>query len=165
MHEASPPPRLTIELVPSTCWYSNVRSNVRAETWDRIQAQCFQSARHRCEICGGVGPAHPVECHEIWHYDDVRHIQRLDGLVSLCPACHQVKHIGRAIKTGAGVAVIQHFARVNGVALGQATVWVREAMMQCQRRSQNAWTLDVRLLAVRFGVKLDAQGREVGLRY
>ena len=28
--------KLTIELVPSTAWYSNVRSNVSKEEWDKI---------------------------------------------------------------------------------------------------------------------------------
>src|SRR3989344_4305266 len=74
---------LTIELVPRSCWYSNVRSNVSEATWSRLKSLCFRAADYRCEICSNRGPHHPVECHEIWHYDDHRLIQRLDRLVAL----------------------------------------------------------------------------------
>lgn len=40
----------------------------------------------------------PVECHEVWDYDDDRKIQRLERRVALCPACHEVKHAGLASK-------------------------------------------------------------------
>lgn len=31
--------RLTVELVPWTCWYSNIRSHVRKAVWDRLRRQ------------------------------------------------------------------------------------------------------------------------------
>lgn len=157
--------RLSLELVPSTCWYSNVRSNVTADTWNRLQTHCFHAAKNRCEICGGVGPAHPVECHEIWAYDDARHIQHLAGLASLCPACHQVKHMGRSLQTGQGIASLQHLARVNRVPVAEAVAIVKEALLRCQERSRHDWILDVRILSTRYGVRLDDRGCEVGLRY
>jgi len=55
-----------------------------------------KKAENLCETCGGCGPQYPVECHEIWNYDDTRLIQKLDGLIALCPDCHEVKHIGLA---------------------------------------------------------------------
>jgi hypothetical protein len=38
--------RLTVELVPSTCWYTNVRSNVSKAVWDRLRRQGFAEADH-----------------------------------------------------------------------------------------------------------------------
>ena len=58
--------RLTIELVPQTCWFSNVRSEVSAADWDRLRKLTSNAAGGRCEVCGGRGPRWPVECHEIW---------------------------------------------------------------------------------------------------
>jgi hypothetical protein len=29
--------RLTVELVPSTCWYTNARSNVSKSVWGRLR--------------------------------------------------------------------------------------------------------------------------------
>ncbi len=63
---------LTVELVPQTCWYTNVRSNVPAEDWERLRKFVFKLAGYRCEICGGRGDKWWVECHEQWEYDDAR---------------------------------------------------------------------------------------------
>jgi len=88
------PPRLTIELVPRTCWFDNVRSAVSSTDWKRLRQQTARTAGWKCQICGGKGPRWPVECHEIWHYDDDRQCQTLTGLIALCPSCHEVKHMG-----------------------------------------------------------------------
>ncbi len=36
--------RLTVELVPSTCWYTNVRSHVPKAVWDRLRRQVADEA-------------------------------------------------------------------------------------------------------------------------
>jgi len=59
--------RLTVELVPSTCWYTNVRSNVSKAVWDRLRRRVATDAGKSCEICGGRGGRWPVECHEVKH--------------------------------------------------------------------------------------------------
>jgi len=92
--------RLTVELVPSTCWYTNVRSNVSKAVWDRLRGEVAADAGNRCEVCGGRGRRWPVECHEMWDYDDDRKIQRLERLVALCPACHEVKQASLVSKPG-----------------------------------------------------------------
>jgi hypothetical protein len=60
--------KLSIELVPQTCWFSNVRDHVDQKTWDILRKDTYKKANYKCEICGGVGSKHPVECHEIWDY-------------------------------------------------------------------------------------------------
>lgn len=49
-------PRLAVELVPRSSWYSNVRSHVSDAEWDRLRKPVYQRAGSRCEICGGRGP-------------------------------------------------------------------------------------------------------------
>jgi hypothetical protein len=49
--------RLTAEFVPSTCWYTNVRSYVSKAVWDWLRRQVAADAGQRCEVCGGAGPA------------------------------------------------------------------------------------------------------------
>ncbi|TAL63655.1 MAG: HNH endonuclease [Burkholderiaceae bacterium] len=159
------PLRLSIELVPRSCWYSNVRSNVRASTWDRLQAHCFERAKFRCEICGGVGPAHPVECHEIWSYLDAMQVQRLDGLIALCPMCHEVKHIGRAIQTNRLPQCMLHLARVNQLTAEQALGQVKAALATHSERSARQWRLDLSFLTERHKVLLGSDNREPGLLY
>jgi hypothetical protein len=157
--------RLTIELVPSSCWYSNVRSHVSSATWDKLQERCFSRAKQRCEICQGRGPAHPVELHEIWDYDDRTRVQRLSGLIALCPACHEVKHIGHAIQAGRLPQALSHLIQVNGITSAQSVDYVKNAFDIQERRSQQAWSLDIRLLSTHYGVKLAGDQREDGLGY
>ena len=136
-------PKLTIELVPKTCWYSNVRSNVPKATWDIIRKQGYADAGHVCEVCGGIGPRWPVECHEIWEYNDDEHIQRLAGMIALCPPCHQVKHIGRTSQFGGYRPAIRHLANVNGWTSGEAEQYVQEQLLIWEERSHHEWLLDL----------------------
>ena len=91
--------KLTIELVPQSSWGNNLRSeaNLSKEQWDRLRKESYKKANYKCEICGDKGPKWPVECHEIWNYDDQTHTQTLKGLISLCPTCHKAKHLGRTL--------------------------------------------------------------------
>ena len=107
-------PQLTVELVPQTCWFSNVRDHVSKATWDLLRKRTYKQANYRCSVCGGRGPKWPVECHEIWHYDDQKKVQKLLGLTALCPSCHEVKHIGLAGVRGRCQQACEHLARVNG---------------------------------------------------
>lgn len=139
-----PTPRLTIELVPKTCWYSNVRSNVPKQHWDVIRRKSYQDADYRCEVCFGVGSRHPVECHEVWKYDDENHVQSLERMISLCPSCHEVKHIGRAKAYGGYARAHQHLVYVNGWDDNQAGIYVVQQFIVWHRRSQHQWKLDLR---------------------
>ena len=43
--------KLTIELVPSTAWFTNVRSEVSKAKWDKIRRKSYKHADYKCEIC------------------------------------------------------------------------------------------------------------------
>src|ERR1044071_5919999 len=92
--------KLTIELVPKTCWCSNLRDHLSKEEWDVVKKYTSKNAGYICEICSGKGDKWPVECHEIWLYDDKRKIQTLERTIALCPSCHEVKHFGLASING-----------------------------------------------------------------
>ena len=144
--------RLTVELVPSSCWYTNVRSNVSTAVWDRLRRKVATEAGQRCEVCGGRGRRWPVECHEVWHYDDATKVQRLERLVALCPACHQVKHAGFASKQGRLGAVIDHLAAVNGWSVEDAALYLEVVFEEWAARSRHRWTLDISALRSRYGL-------------
>jgi len=105
--------KLAIEIVPKTCWFSNVRNHVTKTQWDTIRKTVFQKAGDRCEICGGRGAKWPVECHEIFEYNDEIHLQTLAGLIALCPDCHEVKHFGLARVKGTDKQAMWHLCEVN----------------------------------------------------
>lgn len=140
---------LTIETVPETCWFSNVRTNVSTEDWDKLRREAYRRAGYRCEICSGRGTEHPVECHERWNYDDESHTQTLLGLIALCPACHRVKHIGLAFKEGHGGRAMEHLAQVNGWNLVETLEYVEEAREIWENRSRHEWKLDLSWLEQR----------------
>jgi hypothetical protein len=136
-------PKLTVELVPKTCWWSNLRSLADRRTWERIRRQAYLQAEYRCEICGGVGLQHPVECHEVWRYEETTHTQILVRMIALCPACHEVKHMGLAGIRDRGKIARAHLATVNGWSGEQVVAHVAEAFAIYGRRSKLSWKLDL----------------------
>jgi 5-methylcytosine-specific restriction endonuclease McrA len=138
--------KLTIELVPQTAWYSNVRSNVTAAEWDVLRKECYKKAGYKCEVCAGKGPKHPVECHEIWDYNDETHKQTLLGLIALCPDCHSTKHVGLAQIQGRFDVVLNKLMTVNEMTKKGAEKYVNECFDVWEKRSQNNWELDITFL-------------------
>jgi hypothetical protein len=137
---------LTIELVPKTSWYKNVRSNVSKEEWEKLKKIVSHNAGYRCEICGGRGPRWPVECHEIFVYDDEAHIQKLVKLMALCPACHEVKHIGLAGLRGKGNIARAHLMKVNNWSSKDVELYIEGCFEIWHRRSCHQWKLDLSYL-------------------
>lgn len=138
--------RLTIELVPETCWFSNVRSAVTKAQWNTIRERVSAAAWSVCQICGGVGPKHPVECHEIWFYDDHNLVRRLAGMIALCPDCHGVKHFGFSQIQGKGEQALQHFMKVNDLTREEAEAAIQKSFEVWAKRSKKEWALDISLL-------------------
>ena len=137
---------LTVELVPSTSWGANLRSELPKKDWDNLRKAQYANAGYRCEICGGKGRKHPVECHETWDYNDETHIQTLTGLIALCPSCHRVKHLGFAFVKGRGQEAIAHLMKVNGWSPEDTQHYVEAVFEEHARRSKHQWTLDLEWL-------------------
>lgn len=140
------PLKLTIELVPKSSWYDNVRSHVSKEVWDKLRNEVYFQASYKCEICGGKGHKWPVECHEVWEYDDVNHIQKLVRLIALCPNCHMVKHPGLAKIKGNSDLVLLQLSKVNEMTKEEALEYVNKAFAIWQERSKHQWTVDISFL-------------------
>lgn len=142
--------KLTVELVPKTCHFSNVRTTIKPKEWDKIRFISYEAAGNRCEICKESGKdqgyKHNVECHEIWEYDDENLIQKLIGLISLCPTCHQVKHIGRAMAIGKDKECFAQLAKINKWTPEQIVKHIEDAFIIYRERSQYKWDLDISIL-------------------
>lgn len=146
--------KLTIELVPSTSWMNNVRAVLSKKQWDYLRSQVASKAYNICEICGSVGPKHPVECHEIWSYDNKNLVQKLEGMIALCPDCHMVKHMGFAIIKGKEIQALRHLMSVNKITKKEAKAYIQEAFRIWEERSQKEWTLDLSYLK-EYGIDSD----------
>ena len=139
--------KLTIELVPQTSWYSNVRSEVTTTQWNKIRKKSYEDANHKCEICGDSGKTqgrkHAVECHEVWQYDDQSKTQTLVKMIALCPQCHQVKHAGLANVNGKTEQVIRHLMKVNKMNRSDAVWYLDESFRIWANRSKYQWQLNI----------------------
>ncbi|WIG59049.1 MAG: hypothetical protein OJF49_001796 [Ktedonobacterales bacterium] len=139
--DETPALRLTIELVPATCWGANVRDVLPRARWDALRREVYAASGHRCAICGAGGKLH---CHEVWDYDDAAHVQRLRGFRALCVECHHVKHIGHArLLASQGKLdyerIVAHFLRVNGCDRATFARHRDEAFARFAERSRYEW--------------------------
>lgn len=139
-------PKLTIELVPESCHFKNVRSEVSKEQWDRLRKQTYRAANYKCEICGGKGDKWPVECHEVWEYNEETQVQKLVRLIALCPACHEVKHLGLASLNGRFKEAVSHLMNVNNWSVSKTQDYLDEVQEDYERRSELDWNLDIGIL-------------------
>lgn len=139
-------PLLFIDLVPTTAWFSNLRSELTGPEWELVKRSTFAITQYCCEACGGKGLAHPVECHERWLYDQVTRVQTLIRTVALCPACHQSTHYGLARVQGHGIEAKKHIMLVNGWTANQVEQHIRETMKEWKNRSNVKWKMDARWL-------------------
>ena len=135
--------RLTIELVPEPMWGFNLRSELTQCEWDLLRRDQYKRAGYVCEICGGKGDKHPVECHEVWRYDDLKNVQKLSRLIALCPSCHEVKHFGRARIMGNSKRAMAHLCTVNDMSMQTAENYILNQYALWRKRSQKKWTLDI----------------------
>jgi 5-methylcytosine-specific restriction endonuclease McrA len=138
--------KLTLDLVPASCFFTNVRAFVSKKQWDTIRFKVYSKAYDTCEICGGIGPAHAVECHEIFEYNDSELIQKLTGMIALCPNCHNTKHFGLSELQGKRVKILKHFMKVNKVNKTDAEKYISEQFIIWAKRSKYRWALDISLL-------------------
>lgn len=141
---------LTMELVPKTCWFSNVRDHVSNEDWRMISRAVSKRVGHRCEICGSQGSEHPVEAHEMWEYDYENMTQRLKGIVALDSHCHLVKHSGYADLSGQKQLAFDHMLKVNGWSEEYGIQYYNNAVEEWKLRSQFEWELDLSWLFENF---------------
>jgi len=148
--------KLKVELVPKTCFYSNVRTLLPKKYWDQLRKESYEKANNRCEICNDTGKnqgyRHNVECHEIWEYDDVFKVQILNGLISLCPKCHQVKHFGRTSAIGKQAEAFKHLEKVNNWNHRDCVNHLKETMSQWLDRSKYKWHIDLSLLNEKYKI-------------
>ena len=103
--------KLNFELVPDSCWYSNLRSILSKKQWDVVRHDAYDRANGRCMICSR--PVKRLEAHERWSYNVATQTQKLEDVIAICHACHSVIHIGRTQLIGEEDKAIAHFMKVN----------------------------------------------------
>ncbi|MCJ7431667.1 HNH endonuclease [Candidatus Bathyarchaeota archaeon] len=136
---------MSIELVPSTVWESSVYKLMSREVWDSIRNDFIKENGRKCQVCGETSGT--MNLHEIWNYDDKKHVQKLEGFILLCRMCYHVKHIGLAgILANQGKLdydkAIEHFCKVNDCTKKEFEKHKAKAFEIWRERSEYEWNQD-----------------------
>lgn len=134
--------KLEFEMVPDSCWYSNLRSILSPKQWDVVRKDAYARAEGKCMICGVRSTR--LEAHEHWEYDERNAVQRLTDVVAVCRSCHEVIHIGRTQLMGREREAEEHFMKVNGCSYADYRKALGEANEAHRRRNLiPEWKLDL----------------------
>ena len=134
--------KLDFELVPDSCWFSNLRSILTAKQWDFLKKDAKIRANNKCMICGRQTTR--LEAHEKWEYDEQNCVQKLVDIVSVCKDCHSVIHIGRTQLLGDIERAENHYIKVNNCTYAEYIQNLGRANQKHQRLNQiKEWKLDV----------------------
>lgn len=138
---------LYIDLVPRSCWFTNVRSCVSKEDWNRI-SRGVRLRSGQCEVCNHKAVPQAGDCleaHERFLF--VGCVQKkLVRLVCLCRRCHEATHYGLARIKGRETEAHEQLAKVNGWSMDSLDEHVCDAFSVWEKRSARRWDLDVSLI-------------------
>ena len=159
------PSELDWNLVPKTIWGSNLRTRLPKKDWDILRHETYPinaiGKTYLCEWCNSSGllqqRKHPVECHEWWDYDDTEHIQKLEGLLCLCPLCHAECHYGRskAVFSRTQLRVLHsHIKYLHCMDDEKLQEGIAHEFELWHKRSQHKWEQDLSWLATKEGHKV-----------
>lgn len=146
--------QLTLDLIPQSSFYKNVRQIISKKQWDIIRNIVYSKAWHVCEICGNTDPNDRLDCHEVWNYDNKKLIQKLERMIALCPSCHQCKHFGFAQIQGKEKEAFNHLMKINSWSKSETEKYITNAFREWEKRSKKKWKLDVSSLK-EYGIDIN----------
>lgn len=136
--------KLNFELIPDSCWYSNLRTLLSKRQWDFLREEAKEKSGYKCSICGRKGL---LEAHERWSYDLDNGVQKLTDIIAVCKDCHSVIHIGRTQLVGDEERAENHFMKVNNATYAEYRKALKEANEYHKKLNQvPEWKLDLTYL-------------------
>lgn len=144
---------LTIDLVPEPLHGKSLAQTQRW-TWQKLTRTYKEYVANKqdnsepcCEICGDRGKKWAVDIHELWEYIkiDKTGIQKLCGLMALCPQCHAFKHYGRSqlVLTSSQLTELKRHVRgINNWTVQELRLHITQAGDLYRQRSKLEWTQD-----------------------
>jgi hypothetical protein len=147
-------PLLSVELIPKPLFGENLRNRLTRSQWEKCKKFAKEASDSVCGVCGGVGTKGRVDCHERWEWieDAGLHVQKLIGLIALCPRCHGAKHYGRTQMMGYADDANDQLMKVNGWSLEELNDHLMAARDQWLERSAHDWKLDLDWLPGTLGI-------------
>lgn len=134
--------KLNFELVPDSCWCSNLRTILSKKQWDYIRKDAIERAGKKCSICGKQTSR--LEAHEQWIYDEEKCVQKLSNVIAVCKDCHSAIHIGRTSLVGDVESAENHYMKINDCSYAEMRKDLGQANIEHQRRNKKSdWKLDL----------------------
>jgi hypothetical protein len=139
---------LYVDLVPSSCWFTNVRYCVEPCDWDKIRKKVYSRINYTCECCfrNCIKEKIPIEAHERWEYNYFTRTQKLVRLIGLCKPCHLVTHIGFAKISGKEQEALEHLKNIRKFNFEELKEHVDIAYTIWIEKNQIEWELDLSLI-------------------
>ncbi|QQC67876.1 HNH endonuclease [Paraburkholderia ginsengisoli] len=144
---------VTGDLIPETAWGASLANLLVPGSWAAMRAPVIEQNHRVCELCGLQINA--LEVHEVWEYDfpsddemarrdelTVFGVQRLRGLMSVCPDCHLCFHPGYANAHGRLSETLDRLAALNNWSREEVELYDRTLIERWERASQIHWMLD-----------------------
>lgn len=138
--------RLQVELVPGTCWGSDLSTLMSERSWQALRMRAAEDAVYVCRCCGSDGGEHPLATNERWAYDDELHVQRLVEMLTLCWKCRAVFRYQESAEHRWERACEAWLREVNGWDHATADHYVEQMCNICCSREHFEWALDLRAL-------------------
>lgn len=135
--------KLKIEPIPASAWGLSLASRLPPKEWADLRQKVYRDADYECEICGRNGTLH---CHEVWHHDMQRGIQRLVRLECCCEMCHDVHHFGRSKEVRPKEYIerlISHWCKVNKKTRRDFANYEQEIYAINRKRANIQWQVKV----------------------
>ena len=156
---------LCVDLIPSTCWFTNVRYCIHQSDWDRVRKFVYERVNYLCECCGINTKTYNIQldAHERWLYDNDTHTQKLIRIVALCCNCHQSTHMGLAKILGKGHEAMNHLQTVRNCTEEECTEHIDHAFKIWKDRCKIDWNLDISLIEnnnIKLSNKVDKKDRQ-----
>lgn len=141
---------LTVDAFPANlATHINMSSSLPEEEWSSIRKATYKNANYMCEVSGGVGTEWPVECHELWRFDEGSQTLQLRGFMALHPEIHVAKHLERQQEDKRRQQAIWMLQAMNEWTVTEAEEYWKFARDTAMRRSGQEWKLDLSWLASR----------------
>jgi hypothetical protein len=140
---------LFVDIFPASCFFKNVRSDIKESHWRVLSKLVRSRAGGRCDICGFLedpSTGQYLDAHERWHYDDATKVQKMMRIVSLCRPCHLYTHMGYASLQGKAEEAIAHKMKISGMSRAEVDREIEAAFKLWEQRNKSEWVLDLGVL-------------------
>ncbi|CAL5219776.1 g1679 [Coccomyxa viridis] len=137
---------LTVDAIPENVLpYANLSNLLSKEDWDNLCRTTARAANYRCQISGGCNPdsQNPVQCQEVWAFDDDRAEMRLVGLQAVCSEIYLAKRLLRQLDDNTRQTAMWTLQALNDWTIMEAEAYLQYIDGIARDRSRKPWTVDL----------------------